>query len=105
MHQLFRRQDIDDAAPALGLDQIIEVERRLAEKLVGALRFEFEQAALDRSGACGRDVAVLRFELLGIVGDVLQHRAKIFQIEQQQTAFVGDLENHVEDALPACRSG
>ena len=106
LHQLFRRQDIDHSATAaVGLDQIIEVERRLAEKFVGALRFKREQVALDRSRACRRDVPVLRFELVGIVGHVLQHRAQIFQIEQKQPGFVGDLEDHVQNALPACRSG
>ena len=85
--------------PLLGLDQIVEIERRFAEKLVGALCFQLEQAALDGAGAGGGDVAVLRFELVGIVGNELQHRAKIFQIEQEQPVLVRDPEHHVEDAL------
>ena len=76
-----------------------KIQRRFAEEFVGALRFEGEQVALDRAGAGGRDIAVLRFELIGVVGDVLQHRAQILQIEQQQPAFIGDLENHVEHAF------
>src|SRR5436190_2087719 len=99
LHELFGCQDIDDTAPALGLDEVIEIERRLTEKLVGALRFQFEKIALDCPGACRRNIAILRFELLRIGGDVLHHRAKILQIEQQQAAFVGNLENHVQNAL------
>ena len=98
LHQFLGRQDIDYSTSTLGLDEIIEVERRFTKKLVGALRFQFEQTALDRSGACRRNVAIFCFELVGVVGDVLQHRAKVLQIEQQQTALVGNLENHVEDA-------
>ena len=88
-----------DAFAVLRLDQIIEIQRRFAEKFVGALRFQCEQIALDRAGARGGNVAVLGFELIGVVGDVLQHRAQIFQIEQQQPALIGDLENHVEHAF------
>ena len=39
------------------------------------------------------------FELVGIVRDVLQHRAQILQIEKQQSVLVGNLENHVENAF------
>ena len=31
--------------------------------------------------------------------DVLQHRAQILQVEQEQSVFVGDLEDHVEHAF------
>ena len=83
----------------LRLNQILEIERGFAEKLVGALGFEREEAALDRSGAGGRDISILGFELVGIVRDVLQHRAQILQIEKQQSVLVGNLENHVEHAF------
>jgi hypothetical protein len=48
LHELLRRENIDYAAPALGLDQVVEVERGLAEEFVGALGFQLEQTALDR---------------------------------------------------------
>ena len=77
----------------------IEIERGLAKEFVGALRFKREETALDRSGAGGGDIAVLRFELIGIVGDVLQHRAQILKIEKEQTVFIGDFEDHIEHAF------
>ena len=85
--------------PSLRLNQILEIERGFAEKLVGALGLEREKAALDRSGAGSRDISILGFELIGIVRDVLQHRAQILQIEKQQSVLVGNLENHVEYAF------
>ncbi len=80
------------------LDKIIEIERRLPKKLVGPLAFEREQVPLNRAGAGGRDVAILRFELGGVVRHVLQHRAQIFQIEQQHPVVVRDFEDHVQHA-------
>ena len=37
-------------------------------------------------------------EFLRVVADVLQHRAKVFQVEQQQPVVVGDLENERQHA-------
>ncbi len=39
LHQLVRCEDVDHSFAALRLDQVIEIERGLAEKLVCALRF------------------------------------------------------------------
>ena len=50
-----------------------------------------------------RDVAVLGRELLGVVADVLQHRAQVLQVEQQQAVVVGDLEDERAARRPACR--
>src|SRR5262249_43948537 len=50
-------------------------------------------AALNGADACGGDIPVRCLEFAGIVGDVLQHRTKIFQIEKQQSLVVGNLEN------------
>ena len=46
-----------------------------------------------------RDIAILGFELVGVVAHVLQHRAQILQIEQEEAALVGDPEDHVEHAF------
>jgi len=72
LHQLVGGEDVDHALVAVGLEQIVEVERRLAEELVAALLLEREQAALDGADAGGRDVAVRRFELLRVRADVVQ---------------------------------
>jgi uncharacterized protein (DUF2336 family) len=73
LHQLVRCENIDHSSAALRLDQVVEIKCRLAEEFVGALRFKREEAALNRSGAGGRDISKLRFELIGIVRNVLQH--------------------------------
>ena len=39
-------------------EEIVDLQRRLAKKQVGALRFEAEQLALDRADARFRDIAV-----------------------------------------------
>jgi hypothetical protein len=36
--------------------------------------------------------------LVRVVGDVLQHRAQVFEIEKEQPVIVRDFENHVEHA-------
>ena len=89
--------------PVAGLQQVVDVEHRLAEELVGALLLEREQAALDRADRRRRHVAVVGLELLRVVADVLQQRAQVLEVEQQQAVVVGDLEHERRARLPACR--
>src|SRR5215471_4875198 len=85
-------EDVDHSlAAGIGLQQIIEVQRRLAEKLVPALLSQGDQSALNRSDAGGGNVAILRLEFLRAFADVLEHRLQILEVEQQQTVLVGDL--------------
>src|SRR4029078_8731986 len=79
LHQLLRGQNVDHTLAALGLDQIVEVQSPLAEGFVGALRFEGEQITLDRAGTGGRNISVLGFKLIGVIGDVMTHRTTKFQ--------------------------
>ena len=79
--------------------QIVDVQHRLAEELLDALRFEREQAALDGADRCGRYVAVLRRQLGRVLADVLQHRAQILEVEQQEPRVVGNLEREVQNAF------
>jgi len=54
LHQFFGRQDVDHtAALRASLDQIVEIEGRLAEEFVDPLRFELEQIPLNRARARG----------------------------------------------------
>src|SRR5438552_8491840 len=99
LHQFIGSKDVNHSFAALCLDQVIEIECGFAEKFVRALRFEREQIALDRSGAGGRNVPVLRFELVGAVPDVLQHRTQVLEVQQKPSIFVGDFENDVEHAF------
>jgi hypothetical protein len=59
---------------------------------------DLQQPALDGADAGRADVAVLGGELLGVVAHVLQHRAQVLQVQQQQAVVVGDLEHHVQHA-------
>ncbi len=99
LHEAVGGENIDHAAAVLRLHEVIQIQRGLAEKFVAALRFEREQAALNRAGAGSGDVAVLRFKLVRIVGHELDHRAQIFEIEQEQAALVGDAEDHIQHAF------
>ena len=63
-----------------------------------ALLLEREQAALDRADARGGNVAVVGLQLLRVIADVLQHRAEILEIEQQQAVVVGHLEDERQHA-------
>jgi hypothetical protein len=84
--------------PSDGLHQVGDVEHRLAEEAARRPAFERQQAALDGADRGGGDVAVLGGELLGVVADVLQHRAQVLQVEQQQAVVVGDLEHQLQHA-------
>ena len=65
--EFVRGQDVDHAMPlGVCLHQVVEVERRLTQKLVPALLLQGEQASLHRSHAGRGDVAVLGLKLLGI---------------------------------------
>ena len=41
----------------------------------------------------------MRFELVGVIRDVLQHRAQVLEVEEEQPIFVGYFENDVEYAF------
>jgi hypothetical protein len=98
LHQLVGGEDVDDALAFVGLHQVFDVQHRFAEQFVAALRFQAEQAALDGADAGGGDVAVFGGELFGVFADELQHRAQVFQVEQQQLIVVGDLEYQIQHA-------
>ncbi len=99
LHQLVGGEDVDDSMAVLvGLQQVVDVERGLAKEFVAALLLERDQIALDGADAGRRDVAVLRSVLRRVIADVLQHGAQVFQVEQQKSLVVGDLEDEGEDS-------
>src|SRR5262249_49910354 len=92
--QLFRREHVDDAPAASScLQQVVDIEHRLAEERVSALLLDLHEGTLNRSDRSSRDVAVLSRELLAVVSDKLQHGPQIFQIKQQQARIVCNLEH------------
>ena len=97
--QALAGEDVDVAAAlGVGAHPVVDVERGLAEELVAALVLEGEQRALDRADAGGGDVAVLGGELGAVVADVLEHRAQILEVEQQQAVIVRHAEDDVQHA-------
>ena len=99
VHQLVGGEDVDHA-PALfvGLHQVGDVERRLAEEMVAALFIDADQPALDCADAGGGDVAVLGGELLRVVADMLDHRPQVLQVQQEQALVIGNLEHQRQHA-------
>ena len=98
-HQLVGRQHVDHALAVDGLHEVRDVQHRLAEELRASLVLELQQPALDRADARGRDVAILRLHLGGVIADELQHRAQVREIEQQQPVVVGRAESDAEHAF------
>ena len=95
-----RREDVHHpAALRIGLEEVVDVEHRLAEEALAALVFELEQRALDGANRRHRDVPVASPEFAGVLADKREHRAQVLQIEQQQPGIVGNLERHRQDAL------
>ena len=72
----------------VGLHDVVEIQRRLAEELIRALPFELQQGALNRADTRRRNVAILSRKLRRVIADVLQHGTQIFRIEEQQTVVV-----------------
>src|SRR5437879_6147121 len=92
------RQNVHDAAAAARLQQIIDVQHRLADEAVATLLLQRQEPALNRADRGCRDVPVRRGELRRIVADMRKQRPQIFEIEQQQTVVVGKFERQREDA-------
>ena len=50
LHQTVRREHVDDAAASVGLQQVVDVEHRLADEFFRTLLFQHEQTSLDGTG-------------------------------------------------------
>ena len=81
------------------LQEILEVERRLAEEMVAALGPKLEQRALDRADAHLRHIAIFERQLVGPLADIDQHRLQIVEIEEHQPLLVGDGEDDGQHAF------
>ncbi|MCY1291948.1 hypothetical protein D9M70_411550 [compost metagenome] len=99
-HQLVGRQHRNRAAPVIGrAHDVGDLQRRLAEEMLGALLLEDQEFALDRTDRGLGDETELIGKRAGIVAHVVEQRLQVFQVEQRQAALVGDLEGDVEHAL------
>ena len=99
-HQLVGGKDVDDAATLLvSRDQVGDRQRRLAEEMLGALRPQLQQRALDGADRLLRDIAIGRRQLRRPRRAVRQHRLEIVEVEQQQLLLVGDMKGDRQHAL------
>ena len=57
-----------------------------------------QQAALNGTNACRRNIAVVGGELAGVFTDPCEQCAQVLQIEQQQTIVIGNLECECQHA-------
>ena len=92
-------QDVHHAASVDGLDQVVDVEHRLAEEPRRPLVLQLQEPALDRPDARRRDVAVLGLHLTRVVADEAEHRAQVGEVEQEEAVVVGGAEGDGEHAL------
>src|SRR3954452_3535434 len=100
LHQLVRGQNVDDAAPIpVDAHKILQIERRFAEEFRAALVFQHEKRTLDCPNGGLGDVSVLRRQFVGVLGDELEHRTQILQVEQQQPLLVRHAKHNVQNAF------
>ena len=97
--ELFGAEDINHPFTA-GIDThpVLNIQHRFAEEVLCALLLQGQQPTLDSAYRRAADVAVLILEGFGVITDKLGNGAKIFKVEQQQTAIVSDTENNVQHA-------
>src|SRR5262249_53425397 len=83
---------------AVGADEVLQRQRRLAEKVISALVLQDQQLALDRPDGRLRHVAVLDGELGGMIRDIGKHGAQIFEVEDRKPLLIGHAEANMEHA-------
>lgn len=67
---------------AVGLDDVFDIEHRLAEKPITSLIFDRKQPTLNHTDTRRRDIAVFGLKTDRIITDLLQHGAPVLGIEQ-----------------------
>ena len=98
-HQPVGRQHVDGAAAVRGaLEEVVDLQRGLAEEVLPALVLQHQELALDRPHRGGRDVAVFRRELGGVLRHVAEQGAQVLEVEQQQALLVRHPEQDVQHA-------
>ena len=82
--------------------QSCKFERRFAEEFFRTFVLQRQKLPLNRADTGGGDVAVLRAVFRSVVGNVFQHTAQVFQIQNVPAFVVGDFEHEVQQ--PSCVS-
>ena len=97
-HQLVGGEDAHDAATPFVGEEVEDVERGLGKEDVTALILKAEESALNGADAGRRHHAVLGGVLAMVLADVVEHRAEVLDVDEQQAAVVGNAEDDVEYA-------
>ena len=97
-HQFVGREDVHYALGPLALEEVVDVEGRLAEELVGALVLEGKKRSLDGSDAGCGDVAVGGSELGGVLRHIVEHGPEVLEVYEEKAPLVSDAEDDVEDS-------
>ncbi len=100
LDQTISRQQAHIAASGrIGAHDVGQIKRRLAEEVLGSLGLQRQELALDGADRRRRNIAVLRADLISVVGDILQRRLEVLQVQQQQPVLVGDVEGDRQNAF------
>ena len=100
LHKSDAVEHVDNAAAlGVGADPVVHVERRFAEEQLAALFFQRQQRAEDRRDRLRGDVAVFHAVIVAVIVHIVQQRAEILEIVEQQSAVVRDAENDLQHAL------
>ncbi|MNC37710.1 hypothetical protein D3C75_862810 [compost metagenome] len=100
MHQTAGIQQMN-APAAIGrrLEDVFELQRRLAEQGIGALLLQGRQTSQQRLARAGGHQCRIVAQQLGVVPQVIEQRLQILEIEQQQAFAVRHLERRVQRRL------
>ncbi|MNM45102.1 hypothetical protein D3C81_560190 [compost metagenome] len=100
MHQAAGIQQMNATAPVRrGLEDVFELQRRLAEQGFGALLLQGRQTSQQCLAGAGGHQCRIVAQQLGVVPQVIEQRLQILEIEQQQAFAVRHLERRVQRRL------
>ena len=97
--ELVGGQQIDHApAGGMPLHDVGQLQCRLTEEMLAALLLQTQQRALDGGDRSRRDQTVSAGNIGFVFGNMVEDRAQVFQIQQQQAIVIGQFEGDVEYA-------
>ena len=100
LHQLVGSENVDHpAAVRPGANKIPNIERRLAEEVIGALFLQHQQTALYRTDRAGRNITVLCGKLLRAFCHVIDDGPQVGEVHQRQLVVGGNAKSDVEHTL------
>ena len=99
LEQLLALQDIHNAAALIiPVKPVFDVQIRFSEKLISPFILKHQEGPLNGAHGLRRNIAILQLIFLGIVTHILNHAAKILQIQKQKAPVIGNLEHDAQNA-------